>query len=47
MVTEALGHLPAAGETVSIGDFAFEVERVLERVPRSVIAVRPTPAPEE
>jgi CBS domain containing-hemolysin-like protein len=40
MVTEALGHLPVAGETIAIGEFEFEVERVVDRTPQSV-AVRP------
>src|SRR4051794_5265727 len=28
MVTAVLGHLPLAGETVTVGDFEFEIERV-------------------
>ncbi|MGE0593793.1 MAG: hemolysin family protein [Vicinamibacterales bacterium] len=40
LVTAALGHLPEAGESITVGDVAFEVERVVERVPRSVLAVR-------
>lgn len=40
MVTEALGHLPVAGETIAIGEFEFEVERVVDRTPQS-LAVRP------
>ena len=31
LVTAALGHLPAPGETVRIGDYEFEVERVADR----------------
>jgi len=40
LVTEALGHLPLAGESVRIGDFEFEVERVAERAVESVLARR-------
>jgi CBS domain containing-hemolysin-like protein len=40
MVTAALGHLPLTGETVTIGDFEFEVERVAERVVDTVLARR-------
>jgi putative hemolysin len=43
MVTEALGHLPAPGEVVTIGQFEFEVERVVDRVVESVIVRRITP----
>ena len=38
MVTEALGHLPAPGEAVAIGDYEFEVERVAGLAPQSVLA---------
>ena len=40
LVTEALGHLPLVGESVRIGDFEFEVERVAERAVESVLARR-------
>ena len=45
LVTAALGHLPQAGEHVTIGDFDFEVERVADRALQSVIARRLTPQP--
>jgi CBS domain containing-hemolysin-like protein len=44
LVTGALGHLPVAGETVTIGDYEFEVERAAERAIVSVLAHRTTPA---
>ncbi len=47
MVTGALGHLPLAGETVAIGDYEFEVERVAERAVETVLARRLTPEPGE
>ena len=40
LVTAALGHLPLAGETVRIGDFDFEIERVAEKAVETVIARR-------
>jgi CBS domain containing-hemolysin-like protein len=40
LVTAALGHLPIAGETVRIGDYELEVERVAERAVESVVARR-------
>jgi len=40
MVIEALGHLPAPGERISIGEYDFEVERVVNRAVESVIVVR-------
>jgi CBS domain containing-hemolysin-like protein len=40
LVTEALGHIPAERETVVVGDFEFEVERVGDRIPQSVAARR-------
>ena len=43
LVTEALGHLPLRGETVVIGDYEFEVERVADRAPLSVRARRVVP----
>jgi CBS domain containing-hemolysin-like protein len=45
MVIEALGHLPTPGETVTIGDYAIEVERVADRVLESVLARPMEPAP--
>jgi Mg2+/Co2+ transporter CorC len=42
LVTAALGHLPVAGETVRIGDFELEVERVAERAVETVVARRVT-----
>jgi len=47
LVTGALGHLPLAGETVTIGDYEFEVERVAERAVESVIARRIASPPED
>jgi CBS domain containing-hemolysin-like protein len=47
MVTEALGHLPAPGETVTIGDCDFEVEQVADRTPQSVLVERVQPQPTE
>ena len=38
LVTAGLGHLPIAGETVTLGDYEFEIERVAERAVESVIA---------
>ena len=40
MVTGALGHLPAPQETVTVGEFEFEVEQVVDRAPVSVVARR-------
>ena len=40
LVTEALGHLPLAGEAVRIGNFEFEVERVAEKAIETVVARR-------
>jgi len=47
MVTEALGHLPAAGDRVSIGAMEFEVERVTDRMAASILARRAEPPSEE
>jgi len=47
LVTEALGHIPSDHETVIVGDYEFEVERVKERIPQSVIARRVVPVPSE
>ena len=47
LVTEALGHIPSGHETVIVGDYEFEVERVKDRIPQSVIARRVVPVPSE
>jgi CBS domain containing-hemolysin-like protein len=47
LVTAGLGHLPIAGETVTIGDYEFEVERVTNRAVDAVLARRITPVPVE
>ena len=47
LVTEALGHLPAPGERVTIGDYEFEVERVVDRAVETVVARRLVPAASE
>jgi CBS domain containing-hemolysin-like protein len=47
LVTEALGHIPSERETVVVGDYEFEVERVRDRIPQSVIARRIVPVPSE
>jgi CBS domain containing-hemolysin-like protein len=47
LVTGALGHLPLSGESVAVGDYEFEVERVAERAVETVLARRITPEPEE
>jgi CBS domain containing-hemolysin-like protein len=48
LVTAALGRLPVPGDAVTVGEFQFEVERVANRAPESVLA-RPliTVAPEQ
>jgi CBS domain containing-hemolysin-like protein len=38
LVTEALGHIPVPGETVTIGEYEFEVERIAGRALQSVVA---------
>jgi CBS domain containing-hemolysin-like protein len=43
LVIAALGHLPAPGERVTIGDYEFEVERVADRALVSTLAHRLTP----
>ena len=43
LVTSALGHLPAPGEMVAIGDYEFEVEGVADRAVTSVLARRVAP----
>ena len=47
LVTEALGHIPAEHETVVIGGFGFEVERVSDRIPQTVAVRRVVPVSEE
>ena len=47
LVTEALGHIPAGHETVVIGGFEFEVERVVDRIPQSVAVRRVVPVTSE
>jgi CBS domain containing-hemolysin-like protein len=47
LVTEALGHIPAERESVVVGDFEFEVERVRDRIPKSVVAKRVVRVPSE
>jgi CBS domain containing-hemolysin-like protein len=47
LVTAGLGHLPVPGETVVLGDFEFEVERVADRAVESVLARRLTPERED
>ena len=47
LVTSALGHLPSAGERVTVGNYEFQVERVVDRAVASVLARRLTPEPEE
>jgi CBS domain containing-hemolysin-like protein len=47
LVTAALGHLPAAGERVVVGEFEFLVERVKGRAAESVIATRVAMPPRE
>ena len=42
LVTAGLGHLPVPGESVALGDYEFEVERVAERAVESVLARRIT-----
>jgi CBS domain containing-hemolysin-like protein len=47
LVTGGLGHLPLSGETVTIGDYEFEVERAAERAIESVVARHVTPPQED
>ena len=47
MVIEALGHLPAPGEVITIGSHEFEVERVAERAVESVIVTELQAEPDE
>jgi putative hemolysin len=44
LVTEALGHLPGPGERVTIGDYEFEIERIVDRAVEAVVARRLVPA---
>ena len=46
-VTEALGRLPAPGDTVTIDGYSFQVEGVADRAIESVIATRVTPRDED
>jgi len=43
LVTEELGHLPVPGERATLGDYEFEVERVVDRAVESVVAKRMVP----
>ncbi len=45
MVTEALGHLPAEGERVTVGAVEFEVERVRDHMATTLVARRTDEAP--
>jgi putative hemolysin len=47
LVTEALGHIPSEGDTTIVGDYEFEVERVKDRSPQSVVARRVVQVPSE
>jgi putative hemolysin len=47
MAIEALGHLPAPGECITIGEHEFEIERVAERVIESVLVTIPPATPGE
>jgi CBS domain containing-hemolysin-like protein len=38
LVTAALGRLPLPGDTTTVGEYEFEVERVVDRAPESVLA---------
>jgi putative hemolysin len=38
LVTAALGRLPVTGDTATVGEYEFEVERVADRAPESVLA---------
>jgi Mg2+/Co2+ transporter CorC len=46
LVSEALGHLPAAGETVTVGDFELEAGGLSGRAVTSVLARRLRPETE-
>ena len=47
LVTAALGHLPVPAETIRIGDWEFEVERVADKAVDSVLARRVRPDDEQ
>ena len=47
LVTEGLGHLPSPQERVTIGNYEFEVERVVDRAVEAVVARRLVPATTE
>jgi putative hemolysin len=47
LVTEALGHIPSEGDTIIVGDYEFEVERVKDRIAQSVVARRVVQVPSE
>src|SRR5687767_7071193 len=38
LVTAALGRLPVPGDTATVGEYEFEVERVADRAPESLLA---------
>jgi CBS domain containing-hemolysin-like protein len=38
LVTAALGRLPQRGDTATVGEYEFEVERVADRAPESLLA---------
>ena len=44
LVTEALGHLPSAGERVTAGEFEFAVERLSGRAVETIVATRVAPS---
>jgi CBS domain containing-hemolysin-like protein len=46
-VTAALGHLPSPGDRGTIGEYEFEVERVIDRAVDSVLVRRLVPEPTE
>jgi len=43
LVTAALGRLPVPGDTATVGEYEFEVERVTDRALDSVLARRAAP----
>ena len=47
LLSETLGHLPAAGETVTTGDFELEAGGLSGRAVTSVLARRLRPEPAE
>lgn len=46
LITSALGHLPSVGETVTIGEFTFEVERMARHALQSALARRTSGTPD-